>query len=60
MNTIGMNHIEDIASMGFDFNLILMNIMKFFNIAIDLVIKILLIYIMYLIICALKKYLNNK
>ncbi|SCH48197.1 MULTISPECIES: hypothetical protein [unclassified Romboutsia] len=55
-----MSLIEETTNMGFDFNLILISIMQLLNMAINLTIKILVIYIMYLLICALKKYLNNK
>ncbi len=47
---------EVTSGMNFDFSMILV----FFNLAINFAIKVLLIYIMYLSICALKKYLNDK
>lgn len=48
------------STVGVNFHLILISIMNLLNIAINFAIKILAIYTMYLLIRALKKYLNDK
>lgn len=46
--------------MGFNFSFILTSIMSLLDIVMNFTIKILVIYTMYLLICSLKKYLNDK
>ncbi|WP_270942550.1 hypothetical protein [Romboutsia lituseburensis] len=50
---------SNVANTGIDIQLIVLSIINFFNIALNLAIKILAVYTMYLSIRALKKYLNT-
>lgn len=50
---------SNVANAGIDIHLIVINIITFFNIAINFTIKVLAVYSMYLLIRALKKYLNT-
>lgn len=50
---------SNVANTGIDIQLIVVSIINFFNIALNLAIKILAVYTMYLLIRALKKYLNT-
>lgn len=49
---------SNVANAGIDIHLIVINIITFFNIALNFAIKVLAVYSMYLLIRALKKYLN--
>lgn len=58
MEALQWGYISEI-SQGIDFNFIISNIFYILNIIIDLGIKVLAIYVMYLATKALKKYINQ-
>lgn len=55
---IAQDMTSNVMNTGIDINLIVITIINFLNIALNLAIKILAVYTMFLLIRALKKYLN--
>lgn len=56
---IAQDMTSNVMNAGIDINLIVITIINFFNIALNFAIKVLAVYTMYLLIRALKKYLND-